>query len=148
MGQGQPHVRISLGFEAMLLGFRSCSDTNQGKLLYVSVPQFLYLLNEDKINSIYLIGLLQELHELIPIKNVEQCLTKRKHYPNADIIHSATISFSLREKRSSVGSREHEIISNLLLIEEIFLYQGLGALCSLSHLLIRGSERRVGTPAT
>lgn len=51
-------ARLGRAFEAVLLGFRPCSATYSGKLLYVSVPQFLHLLNEDKINSIYLLGLL------------------------------------------------------------------------------------------
>lgn len=55
-----PSERVvrSMGFEAMLLRFRFCSATWAS--YFMSLPQFLHLLNEDKINSTYLIGLLQE----------------------------------------------------------------------------------------
>lgn len=56
-----PSERVvrSTGFGDTLLRFRFCSATWAG--YFMSLPQFLHLLNENKINSIYLIGLLQEL---------------------------------------------------------------------------------------
>lgn len=58
------------------------SDTYQ--LCYVAYAlcaSFSYLWNEDR-NSFYLLGMLWRLNELIPVKDIEECLAYNKDSTN------------------------------------------------------------------